>query len=216
MPVILGGRSRRSAVRDLFRRPRNAAELARLAIALAVLCFFTGLVCAGLEDGRLAGLSALAMVVWLAVAVRAQIQERDARALRWLGGGDSELGHRIHGCEQRLEQLQAELDELRDRRLGLQNAYEQLSRSTFTARAEALKPAMRLIDDQIARRYLLVEEWQGLRTDLQALVVMNSIEPLLPDPDNVVELDQMDEERQRLQDAHDELMALDEVWRELG
>lgn len=216
MPVILGGRSHTSAVRHLFRRPQNAAEVARLAIALAVVCLFAGLLLAGLDNGPLAGWAALAMVLCLAVAVRASLQVRDATALQQLGGGDTELGVRVKGCELRLEQLAVELDELRNRRLGLQNAYDQLARSSFTTRAEGLKPAMRLIDDQIARRYLLLEEWQGLRTDLEALVLMNRIEPLLPDPDDVMQLDQMDEESQRLQDAHDELMALDEVWRELG
>lgn len=150
-----------------------------------------------------------------AVGRQAATRRRQADLAR-LGGGDPVLGQRIADCDRRVEQLMGEVRGLNRRIEEISGALRELRRSRFRDRVAVYERAQALLEAQLARRATLIEDWERLRRDLEALAAANRADSALDGLDVVGDLDQLDDERARLTEAFDELQAADEVWRELS
>lgn len=157
----------------------------------------------------------LCLVVGVIAAVRSPHHDARNEAVA-LGGGDESLGRRIRECDQRLEVLNRETRVLRDRLAAVSSARRKLAESRFADRAELFARAETLLQRQLDARWAVIEEWQRLARDLDALVAAHKAEAALGGLDLTGDIGALDEERQRLQAAADELMALDQVELELS
>lgn len=136
--------------------------------------------------------------------------ERDRRWKR-IGAGDTVLGEHLTECDQRIRQLVRQVRDRDARTAVVRAAREKLERSSFRERAAPYRRAVQLLDDQVREREHLLADFLAYRRDLEALVAVRRAETAFEAGTPITDAADLDEERSRLADAVDRLMAAAEL-----
>ncbi len=136
--------------------------------------------------------------------------ERDRRWRR-IGAGDAVLGEHLTECDKRIRQLVRQVRDRDARTAVVRAAREKLERSSFRERAEPYRRAVKLLDDQVREREHLLADFLAYRRDLEALVAVRRAETAFEAGTPITDAADLAEERSRLADAVDRLMAAAEL-----